>query len=221
MEKCIILMADVVNSGKQNPLLLQSSLKNLVFEMNDIYSERILSPLTITLGDEFQAVILDLKSCLSIVLYIEEYIKREKYTFTLRYVIHEGIIQTKINTKVAYEMLGEGLTNARNTLISLKKNKATRLKIEINDEKIGYVLGILLHQILHQFDKWSVKDYSILVQYYSILKTGQIVEDGIYVDKYKEIAKNMNKNPSLIWRRVRSLGLENIENLKKAIYFLV
>lgn len=58
---------------------------------------------------------------IKIILFIEEYILQNNIGFKLRYVLLSGKIETPVNHKIAYGMIGEGLTKARETINYLKK----------------------------------------------------------------------------------------------------
>jgi hypothetical protein len=116
-------MADIISSGEKKQKQLMSEFKLLINEVNKNNENNILSPLTITLGDEFQGVIKDILTSTNIILEIEESIIKNKFNFKLRYILNEGDIDTPINRDIAYEMLGSGLTDARYKLNELKNHK--------------------------------------------------------------------------------------------------
>ncbi len=115
-------MADIINSRRKNSSLLMQQFKDIVSSVNKVKSENLISPLTITLGDEFQGLTNTIENGIKTIFDIEEIILDKQYDFKLRYVLLYGQIDTEINTSIAYEMLGEGLTNARRDINSLKKN---------------------------------------------------------------------------------------------------
>jgi hypothetical protein len=108
-----ILMADIIGSRKTNQQKLMKDFKNTAGKVDHELRDQFLSPITITLGDEFQSIPRDLPSALNIILRLEEAIIKAKKGFRLRYVLVEGLIETPINSKTGYEMLGSGLTRAR------------------------------------------------------------------------------------------------------------
>ena len=128
----VILMADIVGSSKRKGKALMNDFKIAVAWVNKRDKSHIASPLTITLGDEFQGVVKNTHSALQIVFDLEQYLMRQENPFKLRYVIHEGKIETKLNRKNAYEMLGPGLTHAREELVALKSSR-NRFKISLKD----------------------------------------------------------------------------------------
>jgi hypothetical protein len=118
-----ILMADIENSGDHAPKTVLAEFKKLVKIFNSKYANKIKSPLTITLGDEFQGITNSIQNGLELIFLIEEFIIKAKLNFRLRYVLYYGAIDTKINTQIAHAMLGPGLTSARKTLSIIKKRE--------------------------------------------------------------------------------------------------
>jgi len=203
--KHFILMADIIMSSQKDSTKLMQDFKALVIEINKKYKKKIKSPLTITLGDEFQGVIEDLKSSLEIIIAIEEEVIHKKCEFTLRFVLLEGIIDTKINSKVAYEMLGPGLTESRKR-ISLLKERNKRFDIVLENEAISAILNnafIILQQLT---SKWKINtDY-------------EIVSSFIKSKDYKRVAQIVHKTRSQIWKREKTLNIESFFAIKNIIY---
>jgi SatD family (SatD) len=202
--KHIILMADIIDSRLKNQKELMYDFREVVKEVNNSFATSLISPLTITLGDEFQGIIKNIEEAIKIVIFFEEeLIHRQKY-FKLRYVLNEGQIDTDINTTIAFEMLGEGLTDARYKLGKLKEGNHRFLILSENK-----VLNDVLNQSFIIFesirDNWKTnKDYELVSSFFK------------YKD-YKKIAQILNKNRSLIWKREKSLGIETYNAIKKII----
>jgi len=106
----IILMADIMQSRKGDQNELMSKFKKLTDEVNADNRSSLLSPITITLGDEFQCIPINVSTATAIILQLEEKLIVARASFKLRYVLYEGPIDTPINKDIAYGMLGEGLT---------------------------------------------------------------------------------------------------------------
>ena len=201
-----ILMGDIIKSSDKNQKELMIDFKKVVEETNQYFKKLILSPLTITLGDEFQGVINNHETATMIIIYIEEKIIQYKMNFKLRYILHQGDIDTPINSKNSYEMLGEGLTLARKKLTQLK-NEKTRFSFSIKNEKINYILNEAFIIYGNIIDKWNhIQDFEIA---YSFIK----------LDDYKLVAKELNKNRSLIWKREKTLNILNYKSIKNIIIF--
>lgn len=194
--KQYILMADVVASGSKDAKSLMKDFKELVASANKTFAKAIISPLTITLGDEFQGVVRDLEAATKIILFLEEFLIQFNKDFKLRYVLNEGEIETGLNKSSAYEMLGKGLTDARQWLGKLKKTN-NRFLISISRKPINEILTqsfILYQSIVSDWNK--EKDYTLVTHF---LK---------YRD-YKIIAELLHKERSLIWKREKSLKMQD------------
>ncbi|MEN9336229.1 MAG: hypothetical protein RLZZ500_1216 [Bacteroidota bacterium] len=197
-------MADIISSREKNQNQLMIDFKELAVEINNLYKDVILSPLTITLGDEFQCVLKDLSSAINIILTIEEVIIHRKLNFKLRYVLNQGEIETPLNKKIAYEMLGSGLTEARLKLNEAKNDKS-RFKIVI-DHKLKNSILIDAFKIFQTItEKWVVsKDY-------------EVVSNFLKFKDYKIVSETMNKTRSQLWKREKTLNIESYFSIKNII----
>lgn len=194
--KHYILMCDIIGSGKSNQVLLLDHFKKCTKFINQKYSDSLLSPLTITLGDEFQGVVKNINDSIKIVIEIEEFIIKNNFNIKLRYIVNYGTIDTKINHKVAYEMMGEGLTNARVMINNMKKS-SIRFKIKTDDNEITNIINNSLIIYQHIIDNWNIaKDY-------------KLISNFLKFKDYKIVAENLKKERSLIWKREKSLNLSS------------
>lgn len=199
-----ILMADIIDSSDKESKKLMATLRHIVEEVNGNFSKKeILSPLTITLGDEFQTVLSSVEVACKVVLFIEEKLLARKADFSLRYVIHEGKIDTPINKVRAHEMLGSGLTQSRKLLSSLKPSKE-RFLIDIADKEKSEKLSL------------SFKVYEGLVNQWTT-SSREVVHSFLLEDDYKILSKKLKKDPSTVWRRKHSLMIEEYKSMKKLI----
>lgn len=204
-----ILMADVINSGKRDASLLMHQLKDIVTHINKEKNVNLISPLTITLGDEFQGLTNTMENGIKTIFDIEEILVEKQYDLKLRYILSYGQIDTEINNKIAYEMLGEGLTNARKDLSSLKNNDS-RFQIRLNKnggEKEQYLnKAFLIYQ--NFVDSWKEKDL-------------KIVKEFLIHEDYKIVAQNVHIDQSNAWRRKKSLHIHEYNDIKKIILFIL
>jgi hypothetical protein len=200
-----ILMADIIDSGSKPAKELMSNFKKLVENINKKYAKSILSPLTITLGDEFQGVIIDLVDAYNIIFEIEELVIKTKSKLKLRYVLHIGKIETKLNSSSAYEMLGEGLTLAREKLNELKTSK-NRFDILLHGKtKSTEIINNLFFIYQNYVDNWSFTDRPILQEF-------------LQGKTYQEVAKRLKINISSAWRRQKSLNIDEYFTVKQLIF---
>jgi hypothetical protein len=200
-------MADVISSGKKDQNQLMTDFKELIHEINQLYKNDILSPLTITLGDEFQGVLKDLATSVKIILSLEENSIHKKLNFQLRYILHQGEIETQINTDIAYEMLGSGLTDARAKLNNLKSDKS-KFGVSIENTLQNDILNnaFLIFESITQ--KWDLEsDYDL-------------VSNFITLDDYKIVAEKLDKTRSQIWKRKKTLNIESYNATKKIIQLI-
>lgn len=201
-----VIMADVIHSSDHNSNQLMGSFKEIVHAVNSTYQSQILSPLTITLGDEFQGVISTLEVGIAIIFHLEEEIIHKGADFKLRYVLHYGEIETSINTTIAYEMLGGGLTNARKKLERLKSQNNERIVISIpSDLKIPLNKSFLIYTRL--IDGWKYGDFPLISEFIKAID-------------YKVVAENLGKDRSLMWRRSKTLRIDDYFDIKYVIDYL-
>ena len=203
--KNFILMSDIINSSSKDQQLLMHNLKKCTNYINDKYLKNVLSPLTITLGDEFQAVISDLYNAIKIMIDLEEFIIQNNFEIKLRYVLLFGKIDTQINSEVAYEMLGEGLTSARK-LINNMKNDHNRFLINVESNDKNVILNNCFNIYQNIVDKWNLnKDYIL-------------ISNLIEFNDYKIVSKKINKERSLIWKREKNLNISSYNSSKEILY---
>jgi SatD family (SatD) len=190
-----ILMADIVNSRNHNSNKLILEFRQIINHINKKWAKEIISPLTITLGDEFQGIISTSENAYKIIFDIEEEIIKNNQKLKLRYVFNIGNIDTPINKNIAYEMLGEGLTTAREKLNELKKNKNRFQIITKQNTKAQEIMNNLFRIYSSYIDNWKPSDF-------------YIIKEFLLNKHYQEIAESLNINISSSWRRQKSLNIE-------------
>lgn len=199
----IIFMADIANSQKLEQPQVQQNFINLVKEVNTKFKNKIFSPLTITLGDEFQGVVKEIKYALEIIIFIEESLVKVNSTIKLRYVVLEGEIDTEINHLNAWEMVGKGLTDARKKLTELKQ-KSSSFYFQLNNVIKTDNLNNLFTLYLIFAEIWGRKN-------------GELINQLLHENDYKKVAKTLGKNSSLIWKRKKSLKIDAYHSFKKLV----
>ena len=202
--KQVILMADIIDSGLKNQYQLMNDFNAIVKKVNKTHHKDILSPLTITLGDEFQGVIGNLSSAVNIIISIEEELIHQRLNFKLRYVIYQGEISTPINDKNSYGMLGSGLTESRRILNELKRHKS-RFNLVIDNKKQNEIIIKAFLIFENIVDGWDLdKDF-------------ETVSEFIKHQDYKKVSEILNKTRSQIWKREKTLNIESYNSIKKII----
>ncbi len=206
--KYYILMGDVISSEKHHKNILINEFKSLVNKCNDEKSNIILSPFTITLGDEFQGIVKSLSTSIEVIFHFQELILKNKYSFKLRYVLKHGIIDTPINKETAYGMLGQGLSFARKKLGEKKRNRK-KYQIFIDNQILNYQLENLLFVASGIENSWKIKDFTLIF-------------DMLQNDNNSEIAEvHKPKNRSQIWKKRKNLFIKEYKILRQVIFDLI
>ncbi|MDB4921816.1 MAG: hypothetical protein JWQ54_3799 [Mucilaginibacter sp.] len=200
-------MADVIGSRDEDQALLMADFKELVSGVNVSRKNTLVSPLTITLGDEFQGVLDNIKDAVNVVLDLEEAIVRNGKDFKLRYVIVEGLIETPVNTEIAYGMLGDGLTRARKYLENLKKDDL-RFFFWLKDQPQKNALGNVFTALQDIIDDWNPERDFYLVTAFLEFKD------------YKRVAMALQKERSLMWKRKKNLKINAYFALKEVASYI-
>ncbi len=203
----LIVMADIIASRQLDQAVGMTHFQQLVTSVNRECKSALLSPLTITLGDEFQGILKENSGLPKLVFELEEQALMLGAGFKLRYVFYEGIIDTPINHEVAYGMMGAGLTNARAQLTAIKRT-GRRFNVFLAAAEKSAVLNnafLLFQEIV---DSWRREQDHQLI--FSFLAT----------EDYKQVAERLKKDRSLMWRRRKSLRIEEYLAIKKVLEYL-
>ena len=200
-------MADIINSSDKDSQELMTSFKKVVNEVNLENKSLLLSPLTITLGDEFQGIAKNIKAAINLLFLLQEKIIKQKGKFKLRYVVEEGTIDTPINEKIAHGMLGEGLTKARK-LLETSKDDDRNYHFELKKVKKSNALADSLFLYQNIVDSWN------------LLRDEDLIIEFIELDDYKKVAEKLGKTRSQIWKRRKNLRIEEYFSVKKVINYI-
>lgn len=208
-KKYFILMADVIRSRSYTGNKVINELTKIADHFNKIQKSKFLSPITITLGDEFQAIITNYEEAIKLIVSIEEEFINRKINFRLRYILHYGYIDTPINKKIAYSMYGEGLTYAREYLESNKNTEGKRVFILCRNKLKDDIMEKAFEIIINFIDNWKIKDYKLI---YNLIFQGEKTN--------LEIANKLKQEPSTVSRRKKTLNILEYNNIKSILYYL-
>ena len=146
------LIADIVASRNiADRAKLERDLNDRLTEVNTTSKANIISPYTITLGDEFQAVYEDFSSVFRDISDILWAIFPNKIRFSLG----RGILTTEINSNAATGMDGPAFYTARNQLTSLKQYGQTIIAISGQELASIKLINKSLLLFSHEFEKWN------------------------------------------------------------------
>lgn len=162
MEKMLVLIGDIEDSQSvqdKDRESLQEILSDKLQVLNTEYEEYIISPYTITLGDEFQAVFDRADTIFIQMLKIMSAI----HPIGVRFSLAVGDIDTPINTEQAIGMDGPAFHRARRGIERLKENEYI-FNIGFEDEdSIGLrIINNSLQLLSGQIRGWNKRRLIIL-----------------------------------------------------------
>ena len=171
--KVLTVIADIVGSRTiTDRRTFQQKLESKLNSINSA-SRSILSPYTITLGDEFQAVYTNPGT-----LFADIYqILKEFYPIKFRFSVGSGIIATKINKKKSIGMDGPAFYNARNGLSQMKSETITSIQFFPENMPDAALINQSLLILNCSMSKWKLHTFIIfseLLQYRSINEIANI-----------------------------------------------
>ena len=132
---------------------------------------------------------------------------KSNLAFKLRYVLNYGEIETPINPQKAHGMLGQGLTDSRK-MLELEKQKEKRFLIKTDDKKLTEQLNMAFNIYQSFIDNWKFKDF-------------KIVSTFLEYKDYKKVAKILQKDQSSVWRRKKSLKMDEYTVAVNLIHSLI
>ncbi len=212
-----ILMGDIISSRKaESEVDLYTDFNNIISKINKDYTATIVSPLTITLGDEFQALTekLDDSFLLANIMRIE-FLKKG---IDMRFVIGTTIVDSKIlNKKNSWNMMGHGLAEARELLDDKKNKNSYRFSIKKdNDIELITIIGALLNSLglsLTKIEnKWTANQLATI----EIVKKSNASQI--------EVAKKLKKSRYTLLKALKSAQSDiyddHIASINRALKFL-
>lgn len=201
--KHAILMSDVVGSMRSDQVAVNDSLSLITSSANDTWAHQILSPLTVTLGDEFQGVAKSYHDAMQICFWVDEASRRVEPPLRLRFSIVYGDISTPINETVAHGMIGEGLQHARE-LISKKSRRKVKYQAKSGIAAVDSMLSDLLSVMESISLNWRQKDFELID---SMLQNTNDNEVGLAFGKLRQ----------QIYKRRDTLMIADYQALKRVI----
>ena len=147
-QRVCVVMGDIVGSERSSaPDMLHAAFNQVVDEHNQRFSDALASPLTITLGDEFQGLTPSLMHALPIVQSMR--FKLLERSIDCRFILGQADLSTPINKKNAWNMMGRGLSRAREKLNDKRVNTFYKFSLLGNEltEQLLDALGVGLSMI--------------------------------------------------------------------------
>lgn len=128
-----VLMGDLVGSERHvDPIALHSKFNGAINRQNNALGMDVLSPLTITLGDEFQGLLSSFVAAALAAREIRFELMRDN--IDCRFVIGSIDLKTQLNHERAWNMMGPGFANARARLG--EKRALSRYRFSIQEDSL-------------------------------------------------------------------------------------
>jgi hypothetical protein len=199
VQKVIVLIGDVVASRK---IRERAAFDGILLETLDVLNQRnahILSPYTVTIGDEFQAVFSRVDALLSDVVSIMAAVHPKK----IRFSFGVDTLIKPINPLRAIGMDGPAFYEARDGIVKLKKTKNL---LAVGGENIPRIplLRQVLFLISHRMGKWHKTRFQVM----AMLQRGTPV---------KEIAARLGISDQAVYKNIQAGALDVIIELFKEI----
>lgn len=209
MSNSIVLIGDIENSQAIDPEKRKEIQELLQQVLEDINKEErgLVSPLTITLGDEFQAVYESADSLLQHTWKIMS----KLHPVYLRFSIGIGSISTPINREQAIGMDGPAFYAARNGIDLLKESEFmyhVRIADTTGKDALFNLINGSLHLISREMRSWKKTRFTILY----------LLDQGV---SFKEIAEYLDISESAVYKNREGGSLDVILDLKNSITELI
>lgn len=209
------VIGDIVSSKSlKERTKIQKKLENCLMMLNEKYEDVMIKKLSITLGDEFQALFSDGKYLLEIIHRIE----LEIYPVKLRFGIGIGNIEFDYgNLDSPYQSDGSVWWNARRAIekVEAKKSKnkieyISNIYIISNDEVFNNRINIILDMCYSIKSTWKEKQIELIS--YTIGKYGF---KGDFI--YKDVASYFGQSISTIYGKYKASKYSNYVNVMNVI----
>ncbi len=154
----LVIIGDIVHSRSlQNRYRLQTQFEQHLKEVQSKYNKDCVSPLTLTIGDEFQTVLQTTGRMFAMLQAIEISTKE----FAMRFGFGAGGINTAINRKRAIGMDGPAFHSARQAIEEAKR-MGYNYYFNGGDETNERRINILLEWIGVTWQRWTYEKKKIL-----------------------------------------------------------
>ena len=167
------LIADVVQSREiVQRAEFQRTLKTVLSVVSKRSRKRLLSPFTLTLGDEFQAVYGSFDSLFADIFEIIHAIFPEPIRFAIAY----GPLSTEINPRAALGMDGRAFSDARDLLHGLKKQQRSIIQLAAMEPFETALADISLRLLANEMQTWTRNTCSV---FHSLVQGASVEEAAL------------------------------------------
>lgn len=202
-----VLMGDITGSAERDGRATARHLRETIRAVASRAQGRILSPLTVTLGDEFQGIVDSHKTAVALILDFLMMRLIGEMPFPMRFSLVTGEIETAINPKIAHEMLGPALTSARAHL-SDKRRDRPDISVSLPDRDLAVAMERTFDILYRRTEDWVGEEGAYLAD---------LVNPAREVD---EIAARHDRTKPTIYRRRRTDAVRDFIAARDALRHL-
>jgi hypothetical protein len=153
-------MGDLIGSEKRRAAA-HDALNWAVDAANIRFASAIASPLTITLGDEFQGLLSSYAAAVRAVRFIRYGLLSRD--INCRFALGAVRLETPLNVEKAWNMAGEGLAATREALMQKSEGATYRFLLPA-DENVEALVNALAHAIAYIEAQWSSRQRAFVLE---------------------------------------------------------
>jgi len=201
MSTYIVVIGDIVESKDLKPAQRKKTQNQLedVFHQLNRQSRQLLSPYTITLGDEFQAVYRSADQLFHDIWAFTAQIHPVK----VRVAISVGEITTEINREQSLGMDGPAFHAARDRIEEMKSNDIL-LSLTTDDKSFDRLVNSSLRILGGNLRTWNKNRFTILKKRYENIEV-------------KKIAHDLNLSEVAVYKNIHAGTLDAVVDLTECI----
>ncbi len=171
------IIGDIISSKKyKNRQQLQEKFNQVITEINNEYNSHIASNFTVTLGDEFQGLLLSPYVSYEIIKKIRELFSPVKLVFG----VGIGDMHTDFNKEISIGSDGPAYHRARNMVMKAKKKDPT-IQYSSGYEEDNLINGLLY--FIESCTKKRTKRQKEVIKYYTQYKSQYKVAEFLDIDQ--------------------------------------
>lgn len=154
-----VLMGDLIGSESSPSVRrLHEAFNRAVQAINTRRRKQLTSRLTITLGDEFQGLAPSLAAGLSVIRELRAALLADKVR--CRFVLGLARLETPLNTSKSWNMMGPGLSKAREKLADKRSPNSYRFSLP-DDPAFETLLDAVGMSVTEIEDSWTARQFEI------------------------------------------------------------
>lgn len=196
------LIGDIVNSRQiKNRQIFQEHYHQIINKINQRYAEQLVTPFTITAGDEFQGLLYRA----DLIFQIIDEISIELLPNQVRFGLGYGEIITQLNPKLSIGSDGPAYWNAREAIAYIHDNNdygSNLVYICLDDKERMKLVNTLVSSAQFIRSKWTSTQLEVLKA---------LIQSNYYREKFehKKLSQVLGISASALNKRIKASGIKN------------